>query len=85
VQRLKFSKTKYPNIYAHFVRAIAKGWPRVMVINRKGTEKRRDRLLALLPTSRGLTATSIQPPSVGRGKANGTARGLVREPDRLAR
>jgi hypothetical protein len=77
VQRLKFSKAKYPNIYAHFARAIAKGWPRVMIVNRKGTDKRRDRLLALVPTKPGFDRDEY-PAAVGRGKANGSARGLVR-------
>lgn len=34
-----------PEHRAHYVRAVAKGWPRIMVINRKGTDARRDRLL----------------------------------------
>jgi len=77
VQRLKFSKAKYPNIYAHLVRAIARGWPRVMVINRKGADKRRDRLLAPIPTRPGFDRDEY-PAAVGRGKANGSTRGLVR-------
>jgi hypothetical protein len=66
VQRLKFSKAKYPTIYAHFVRAIAKGWPRVMIVNRKGTDKRRDRLLALVPTKPGFDRDEY-PAAVGKG------------------
>jgi len=77
VQRLAFSKARYPNIYAHFARALAKGWPRVMVVNRKGADKRRDRLLALIPTKPGFDRDEY-PAAVGRGKANGSTRGLVR-------
>ena len=43
VQRLRFSKLKYPNIKAHTDAAIARGWPRIMVVNRKGAEQRRER------------------------------------------
>jgi hypothetical protein len=45
VQRLTFSKAKYPNIRRHFMAAAKKGWPRVMVLNRKGAAARRKRLL----------------------------------------
>jgi hypothetical protein len=58
VQRLRFSATKYPNIKAHVEEAIAKGWPRVMVLNRPGADQRRDRLLQNILPSLGLTATS---------------------------
>jgi hypothetical protein len=77
VQRLRFSKTKHPNIYAHFTRAVAKGWPRIMVLNRKATEKRRNRLLALIPTKPSFDRDEY-PAAVGRGRANGDSRGLVR-------
>jgi hypothetical protein len=33
--------------------AIAKGWPRIMVLNRAGADRRRDRLLAGVPTKPG--------------------------------
>lgn len=77
VQRLVFSKAKYPNIRAHYDRAVAKGWPRIMVVNRKGTDERRDRLLADIPTKSGFDRDEY-PAAVGRGKANGIARGLIR-------
>jgi hypothetical protein len=76
-QRLLFSKAKYPNIYTHFTRAVAKGWPRIMVVNRKGTAQRRDRLLAALPTKPGYDRDEY-PAAVGRGRANGASPGLVR-------
>jgi hypothetical protein len=80
VQRLVFSKTKYPNIRAHVLRAIAKGWPKVMVVNRKGADKRRDHLLAPIPTKPGFDRDEY-PAAVGRGKANGSSTGLLRGAD----
>jgi hypothetical protein len=79
VQRLRFSKLKYPNIKAHMDAAIARGWPRVMVLNRKGAEQRRDRLLdpVIFPTRAGLDRDEY-PAAVGRGRANGKQRGLIR-------
>src|SRR3954467_806674 len=45
VQRLVFSAGRYPNIRAHHLAAVRRGWPRVMVLNRQGADARRDRLL----------------------------------------
>ena len=77
VVRLTFSATKYPNIRRHTVAAIAKGWPRVMVVNRPGADQRRDRLLEPIPTRPGFDRDEY-PAAVGRGRANGDQRGLVR-------
>ena len=79
VQRLRFSKAKYPNIRKHTEAAIALGWPRVMVLNRKGADERRDELLdaAVFPTRAGFDRDEY-PAAVGRGRANGNQRGLVR-------
>jgi hypothetical protein len=79
VQRLRFSATKYPNIKAHTQSAIARGWPRILVVNRPGADRRRDRLLE----QSGLAPRSDEdrdeyPPAVGRGRANGNQKGLVR-------
>jgi hypothetical protein len=79
VQRLVFSSSKYPNIKAHTLAAIRDGWPRILVVNRPGADERRDRLLA----ESGLPPRADQdrdeyPPAVGRGRANGRRRGLVR-------
>ena len=64
VLRIVFSRAKYPNIRRHFIAAVGKGWPRVMVINRKGADERRDRLLEDVPDPRrASTATSTPPPS----------------------
>ena len=78
-KRLRFSKAKYPNIKAHMDAAIARGWPRVMVLNRKGADQRRDRLLdpGIFPTRAGFDRDEY-PAAVGRGRANGKQRGLVR-------
>ncbi len=76
-QRLRFSAAKYPNIKAHFEAAVAKGWPRVIVLNRPGADERRDRLLDDIPTKAGFDRDEY-PAAVGRGRANGNQRGLVR-------
>jgi hypothetical protein len=79
VQGLLFSTAKYPNIKSHTEAAIAKGWPRILVLNRPDADKRRDRLLedsGLAP--RPDEDRDEYPPAVGRGRANGTLKGLVR-------
>ena len=77
VLRLVFSRANYPNIRRHFIAAVKKGWPRVMVLNRKGADERRDRLLEGFPTRAGFDRDEY-PAAVGRGKANDDLRGLVR-------
>ena len=75
--RLLFSKTKYRHIRQHVMNALGKGWPRVMVLNRKGADERRDRLLEGIPTRAGMDRDEY-PAAVGRGRPNGDLRGLVR-------
>ena len=77
VQRLRFSAARYPNIRAHMQAAIAKGWPRVLVVNRPNADRRRDRLLEDIPTRTGFDRDEY-PPAVGRGRPNGNQKGLVR-------
>ncbi len=77
LQRLRFSSAKYPNIKAHTLAAIAGGWPRILVVNRPHADDRRDRLLEDVPTRPGFDRDEY-PPAVGRGRANGDQRGLVR-------
>ena len=79
VQRLRFSARRYPNIRRHAQAAIARGWPRVMVLNRPGADERRERLLeeSALATRAGFDRDEY-PAAVGRGRANGRQRGLVR-------
>src|SRR4051794_31268972 len=50
VQSISFSKTKYPHIKRHAERAIRKGWPAVLVLNRTGADARRERLLESFKT-----------------------------------
>ncbi len=71
VQPIGFSKTRYPNIRAHYLAAVAGGWPRILVVNRRGTDARRDRLLS----ESGLATMPNRdrdeyPPAVGRGRGS---------------
>jgi hypothetical protein len=77
VLHLVFSRSKYPNIRRHFLAAVKKGWPRVMVLNRNGADDRRDRLLEGIPTHQGMDRDEY-PAAVGRGRPDGHKRGLVR-------
>lgn len=71
VFRVGFSKTKYPEIRRHYRKAVRAGWPRVLVLNRKGADARRDRLLdddvLGLPTREGYDRDEY-PPAIGRGR-----------------
>src|SRR5687768_16507730 len=60
-----FSATKYPHIRRHYERAVAHGFPAVLVVHRSGTDWRRDRLLQSRPTRRGMDRDEY-PPAVGR-------------------
>ena len=75
VQRLVFSATEYPNIRRHFRRAVLRrGWPRRLVVNRRGADERRERLLRDIPTRDGFDRDEY-PPAVGRGRGPGLERG----------
>ena len=69
-----FSATKYPRIRRHFRRALRRGWPRRLVLNRRGADARRDRLLEGYPTREGYDRDEY-PPAVGRGRGKGLERG----------
>ena len=60
-----FSSTKYPNIRRHYERAVARGFPTVLVVHRAGADTRRDRLLRSRATRRGMDRDEY-PPAVGR-------------------
>ena len=78
VQPIGFSRTKYPRIRAHYIAAVRKGWPRILVVNRRGDDARRDRLLdeSGLGTMPGLDRDEY-PPAVGRGRGSkGLRRGI---------
>ncbi len=74
VERLVFSALEYPNIRRHFRRAVARGWPRRLVVNREGADERRDRLLEDIPTKDGFDRDEY-PPAVGRGRGRGLEQG----------
>jgi Deoxyribonuclease NucA/NucB len=65
VATISFSRTKYPNIRRHFRRAVRDGWPRVLVLHRRGADQRRDELLDDYPTRDGYDRDEY-PPAVGR-------------------
>ena len=68
VAAIGFSATKYPHIRRHYLRAVRRGWPRVLVLNRSGADSRRDRLLDAYPTRPGYDRDEY-PPAVGRGRS----------------
>ena len=75
VQQIGFSATKYPNIRRHFLAAVSKGWPSTLVIERRGTDARRDRLLPGYATRSGYDRDEY-PPAMGRGRGSeGLTRG----------
>lgn len=71
VQPIGLSRTKFPKIRAHYVAAVGNGWPRILIVNRRGTDARRDRLLdeSGLGTMSGLDRDEY-PPAVGRGRGS---------------
>jgi hypothetical protein len=74
VQPITFSSTKYPTIKRHAERAIARGWPSILVLNSRGVDARRNRLLANFSTRRGFDRDEY-PPAIGRGRGKGLVRG----------
>src|SRR3954468_8566124 len=69
-----FSATKYPHIRAHVQRALRRGWPRVLVLNRPGADTRRERVRSGRSTRPGMDRDEY-PPAVGRGRGAHLARG----------
>ncbi len=74
VAKVGFSATRYRHIRRHYMRAVRKGWPTVLVLNRPGADARRDRLLENIPTRMGNDRDEY-PPAVGRGRGRGLTRG----------
>jgi hypothetical protein len=74
IQPISFSVTRYPSIRAHALAAQARGWPRTLVLNRQGSDARRERLLQNVPTRDGLDRDEY-PPAVGRGRGAGLTAG----------
>jgi len=73
VQRIVFSAQKFPNVRRHFRGALRRGWPRRLVVNRRGADARRDRALRVIPTRDGFDRDEY--PAVGRGRGRGLERG----------
>jgi len=69
VKRITFSKTKYANVRLHYVRAVKRGWPRILVLNRKGAEQRGEKLLGKMPTMAGRDRAQY-PPAIARGRGS---------------
>ncbi len=69
VKRITFSKTKYANVRAHYVRAVKRGWPRILVLNRTGAKQRRDKLLGKMARAAGRDRAQY-PPAIGRGRGS---------------
>lgn len=63
--RIGISRTRYPAVIKHMNAAIRKGWPKVMTLNRRGADQRRDRALRGWRTRRGFDRDEW-PMSVGR-------------------
>jgi len=53
IVRVGISRTRYPAVIRHMKVAIRAGWPKVMTLNRKGADQRRDRALRGWRTRRG--------------------------------
>jgi hypothetical protein len=71
---IDFSAGRYPHIRAHYLAALRRGWPRVLVLNRPGAGARRERLLSDMPTRPGMDRDEY-PPAVGRGMPPEVVRG----------
>jgi hypothetical protein len=67
VQALSFSASRYPNLHQHYLDAIAKGWPQIVVLDRQGEAARRSKLLAPMPTRPGLDRDEYPPTSLREG------------------
>jgi hypothetical protein len=74
LQRIVFSAEEYPNVRRHFRGALRRGWPRRLVLNRRGADERRERLLRDIPPREGFDRDEY-PPAVGRGRGPGLERG----------
>ena len=74
VQRIAFSAREYPTVRRHFRGALRRGWPRRLVVNRRGADARRERALRDIPTREGFDRDEY-PPAVGRGRGRGLERG----------
>lgn len=67
VQVVKFDRSRYPDIYQHYVDAVAKGWPKILVLDRAGAGTRRDRLLRSIITRTGQDRDEYPPATAREG------------------
>jgi hypothetical protein len=67
IQTVTFNRTKYPNIYQHWLDAISNGWPKILIVEREGTAGRRDRLLRPIPIRAGLDRDEYPPATAREG------------------
>jgi hypothetical protein len=74
VQRIVFRAEKFPNVRRHFLGALRRGWPRRLVVNRRGADAQRERALRDIPTREGVDRDEY-PQAVGRGRGPGLERG----------
>jgi hypothetical protein len=65
--RDRLQRDEYSHIRAYMERALRRGWPRVLILDSRGVNARRDRLLTGRATRRGLDRDEY-PPAIGRGK-----------------
>jgi hypothetical protein len=70
VQRIMFSPQKSPNVRRHFRGAVRRGWPRRLVVNRRGADGRRERVLQDIPT-RGVSIVTSTPQRLAGGAGPG--------------
>jgi hypothetical protein len=76
VEVLWFSARRYPHIRRHVLRALRRGWPRTLVLDRPGASARRNRLLRGIPTRPGFDRDEY-PPAIARGVGPGLTRGVA--------
>lgn len=73
VAKVYLPASKYPHIDAHARDAIAKGWPAVLHINRRGADERRAVAVAVLP-ARSDVDRDEYPPAMARTTAHADVR-----------
>jgi hypothetical protein len=67
IHTVRFDRTRYPDIYQHYTDAIAKGWPRTLIVERTGAATRRQRLLRPIPTRAGQDRDEYPPATAREG------------------
>lgn len=74
VQKLRFSKTTFANVRRHYRVAIRRGWPKTLVLNRRGAAARTKKVLARIKTKAGYDRDQY-PPAIGRGRGKELTQG----------